>query len=167
MTIWWPRSGVWIYQIVTGVTSVVGVPSTHLVLGCKSFKTSNLVMDNLRWYKIMVNFQMYTCDSGGGSFISYVNEYLHWTFPAHSHKIFFHSMRWFLRLNLNNTKWKMISQGKSSPGGRSTAKNFDGAVRPVFSQPYPWLQRLWAKIVPLAMENGSKSNPWQYEMSPN
>ena len=32
MTIWWPRSGVWIYQIVTGVTSVVGVPSTHLVI---------------------------------------------------------------------------------------------------------------------------------------
>ena len=31
MTIWWPRSGVWIYQIVTGVTSAVGVPSTHLV----------------------------------------------------------------------------------------------------------------------------------------
>ena len=36
MTIWWPRSGVWIYQIVTGVTSVVGVPSTHLVHdGCE------------------------------------------------------------------------------------------------------------------------------------
>ena len=32
MTIWWPRSGVWIYQIVTGVTSVVGVPSTRLVI---------------------------------------------------------------------------------------------------------------------------------------
>ena len=31
MTICWPSSGVWIYQIVTGVTSVVGVPSTHLV----------------------------------------------------------------------------------------------------------------------------------------
>ena len=31
MTIWWPRSGLWIYQIVTGMTSVVGVPSTHLV----------------------------------------------------------------------------------------------------------------------------------------
>ena len=31
MTIWWPRSGVWIYQIVIRVTSVVGVPSTHLV----------------------------------------------------------------------------------------------------------------------------------------
>ena len=31
MTIWWPSSGVWIYQLVTGVTSVVGVPSTHLV----------------------------------------------------------------------------------------------------------------------------------------
>ena len=35
VTIWWPRSGVWIYQIVTGVTSVVGVPSTHLVIGIK------------------------------------------------------------------------------------------------------------------------------------
>ena len=32
MTIWWPRPGVWIYQRVTGVTSVVGVPSTHLVI---------------------------------------------------------------------------------------------------------------------------------------
>ena len=32
VTIWWPRSGVWIYQIVTGVTSVFGVPSTRLVL---------------------------------------------------------------------------------------------------------------------------------------
>ena len=31
MTIWWPRSGVWIYQIVTGMTSFVGMPSTHLV----------------------------------------------------------------------------------------------------------------------------------------
>ena len=31
VTIRWPRSGVWIYQIVTRVTSVVGVPSTHLV----------------------------------------------------------------------------------------------------------------------------------------
>ena len=31
MTIWWLRSGVWIYQIVNGVTAVVGVPSTHLV----------------------------------------------------------------------------------------------------------------------------------------
>ena len=31
MTIWWPRSGVWIYQTVTGLTSVVGVLSTYLV----------------------------------------------------------------------------------------------------------------------------------------
>ena len=31
LTIWWLRSGVWIYQIVAGVTSVVGMPSTHLV----------------------------------------------------------------------------------------------------------------------------------------
>ena len=34
VTIWWLRSGVWIYQIVTGVTSVVAVPSTHLVFFC-------------------------------------------------------------------------------------------------------------------------------------
>ena len=32
LTIWWPRSGVRIYQIVTGVTLGVGVPSTHLVV---------------------------------------------------------------------------------------------------------------------------------------
>ena len=32
MTIWGPRSSVWIYLIVTGVTSDVGVLSTHLVL---------------------------------------------------------------------------------------------------------------------------------------
>ena len=31
LTIWWPRSGVRIYQIGTGVTSDVGLPSTHLV----------------------------------------------------------------------------------------------------------------------------------------
>ena len=34
VTIWWPRSGVWIYQIVTGVTPIVGVPSTHLDYPC-------------------------------------------------------------------------------------------------------------------------------------
>ena len=31
MTIWWPRLDVWIYQLVTGVTSVIGVPSNQLV----------------------------------------------------------------------------------------------------------------------------------------
>ena len=34
MTIWWPRSGLRIYQIVTGVTSNVGVLSTRLVDTC-------------------------------------------------------------------------------------------------------------------------------------
>ena len=42
MTIWWPGSGVWIYQIVTGVTLVVGVPSTHLV-----------------WYNVITTIQTY------------------------------------------------------------------------------------------------------------
>ena len=35
----WPM--VWIYQIVTGVTSVVGVPSTHLVITMLSYKHSD------------------------------------------------------------------------------------------------------------------------------
>ena len=48
MTIWWPRSGVRIYNIVTGVTSDVGMPSTLLVpilvewckiQGCFTFQT--------------------------------------------------------------------------------------------------------------------------------
>ena len=44
-------------------------------------------MDNLKEYKILIaKFQMYTCDAGVGSFISYVNEYQHWTFPKHTHK---------------------------------------------------------------------------------
>ena len=47
MTIWWPRSGVWIYQIVTGVTSVVGVPSTHLVI-FRWVVNSSIVL--IRWW---------------------------------------------------------------------------------------------------------------------
>ena len=46
MTIWWPRSGVWIYQIVTGVTSVVDLPSTHLVIQYDNAKYNNKLM---RW----------------------------------------------------------------------------------------------------------------------
>ena len=42
MTIRWPRSCVWIYQIVTGVTSVVGVSSTHLVYSLLSQDTTQL-----------------------------------------------------------------------------------------------------------------------------
>ena len=40
-----------------------------------------------------------------------------------------------------------------------TPKNFDGGVRHELLQPNPWLRRPRAKIVCLAMENGSKSNP--------
>ena len=47
LTIWWPRSGVRIYQIVTGVTSDVGVPSTHLVdiiniINCSTIITGSI-----------------------------------------------------------------------------------------------------------------------------
>ena len=50
MTIWWPRSGVWIYQIVTGGTLVVAVPSTNLVVSieCVDFDIKHLV-DWLSW----------------------------------------------------------------------------------------------------------------------
>ena len=40
VTNWRPRSGVRIYQIVTGVTSVVGVPSTHLVYSYRHLTNS-------------------------------------------------------------------------------------------------------------------------------
>ena len=45
LTIWWPRSGVRIYQIVTGVTSVVGVPSTHLVF--KSINSNCITVNHI------------------------------------------------------------------------------------------------------------------------
>ena len=46
---------------------------------------SNVVMDDLMWHRILImKFQMSTCDSGDASFISYFNEYQHWTFPKHS-----------------------------------------------------------------------------------
>ena len=49
MTIWWPRSGVWIYQIVTGVTSVVGVPSTHLVIIIFFLEFAFVSISRLSW----------------------------------------------------------------------------------------------------------------------
>ena len=54
-----------------------------------------------------------------------------------------------------------LSAIEMEPGGGTTLKNFDGGVLPWFSWPYPWLQRLNVKIVPLPSENGSKSNPLQ------
>ena len=51
MTIWWPKSGVWIYQIVTGVTSVVGVPSTHLFTSIIQCGWNYISIRKLkRWY---------------------------------------------------------------------------------------------------------------------
>ena len=63
LTIWWPKSGAWIYQIVNGVTSVVGVPSTHLVVSeggkyqelVKIFYSAMTVFQNQRWLPIMGN----------------------------------------------------------------------------------------------------------------
>ena len=52
MSIWWPRSGVWIYQIVTGVTSVVGVPSTHLVVYGFICCARNEIMNIPSWWTV-------------------------------------------------------------------------------------------------------------------
>ena len=50
LTIWWPRSGVRIYQIGTGVTSDVGVPSTHLVrFWSRSVDFTNFYDDVIKW----------------------------------------------------------------------------------------------------------------------
>ena len=69
MTIWWPRSGVWIYQIVTGVTSVVGVPSTHLVWTTTlspnlQVKSLQLIwrLDTCRWNLWVPDLQMSCSD---------------------------------------------------------------------------------------------------------
>ena len=57
-TIWWPRSGVRIYQIVTGVTSDVGMPSTHLVVFCNrsSFETTLLILLSNTFINILLRF---------------------------------------------------------------------------------------------------------------
>ena len=55
MTIWWPRSGVWIYQIVTGVTSVVGAPA-YLVLVSKWLHSNSLATLNSIYWKPMSGY---------------------------------------------------------------------------------------------------------------
>ena len=59
--------------------------------------------------------------------------------------------------------YKMVHGG---PMWGTPKKCWQGCA-PRFSQPYPWPRRSRAKTVPLATENGSKSNSWQYQMSPN
>ena len=66
MTIWWSRSGVWISQRVTGVTSVVRVPSTHLV-----YFIIEQIMLNSHWNLPLkaawsCNFVTLTASSFGG-----------------------------------------------------------------------------------------------------
>ena len=72
ITIWWPRSGVWIYQIVTRVTSVVGVPSTHQVILIPVFKismgitTSGLALGGFQitiWALSFLQFLIYIIDT--------------------------------------------------------------------------------------------------------
>ena len=60
MTIWWPRSGVWIYQIVTGVTSVVAAPSTHLVYEILRYLSEKKITKNTRGTILYPQFEKYT-----------------------------------------------------------------------------------------------------------
>ena len=63
LTIWWPRSGVRIYQIVTGVTSDVGVPSTHLVISRYStvfmMKTVCDFAYRSQWFNLYIFYHWY------------------------------------------------------------------------------------------------------------
>ena len=76
MTIWWPRSGVWIYQEVTGVTSVVAVPSTHLVF-CRNGTASCITI--LKWpsFKTELTTFPYVNPLFSSDIIS-----RHWTWPT-------------------------------------------------------------------------------------
>ena len=71
----------------------------------------NLVMDDLRWYKMfIVKFQMSPFDAVDGSFISYFKEYQHLIFHKHSDmKVVPLSVVIF-----DNPGWGMVPQGISS-----------------------------------------------------
>ena len=66
---------------------------------------------------------------------------------------------------LSNFKWSVGSDNLNYEpglgGGGYSEKFWRGCAAQVFSQPYPWLRRPRTKIIPLAMKNGSKPNPWQ------
>ena len=62
MTIWWPRSGVWIYQIVTRVTSVVGMPLTHLVSNI--LRGSSLALGNVIIVRVLSTSNVILIDMG-------------------------------------------------------------------------------------------------------
>ena len=65
VTIWWPRSGARIYQVVTGVTSDVGMPSTPLVINTTGLLWSTWVNSPLlftistQWLLTIMN--KFTC----------------------------------------------------------------------------------------------------------
>ena len=93
----------WVSEVFT--SGDVSLSNIVIFLGCKSFETSNLVMDELMWYKVfIVKIQMCTCDAG--MVVSYrmltnisIEHFLNTT-----ERDLFHSMRCSPRLNLNNTQ---------------------------------------------------------------
>ena len=93
---------------------------------------------------------MPTCDAGDGSFISYINEYQHWTFPKHSRERFVTLNGLIPRLNLNNPKWNMIPHCKSSCIVLNVWCVPQHIALVLFSQEYPWSRKLkhrvWARL---------------------
>ena len=76
---------------------------------------SNLVMDDLSWYKMsIVKFQMSTCDVGVVVSDSILTNFRIEHFLNTAITDLFHSMSLSPGLNLNNPKWNAISHGKSS-----------------------------------------------------
>ena len=72
MTIWWPRSGVWIYQIVTGMTSVVGVPSTHLVSRISTFIFYDITLMWVLQHPIDYNSTLFQVMVWTRTYLSYI-----------------------------------------------------------------------------------------------
>ena len=81
MTIWWPRSGVWIYQVLTGVTSVVGVPSTHLVWNAIGvFVTEKLLQ--LWWNAATHAWKSFLCPVKPRTWFSWFQHGIHRVLPC-------------------------------------------------------------------------------------
>ena len=122
MTIWWPRSGVKIYHIVTGVSWDVGMPLTCLFLMENAFFYFKFHWNvfprvqltiNLHWFRSLFHRQQATVWTNDGQVYwhSYMllglNESIHW-YSGHSYvKPIFQSYNDFV-----NIWWSLISNGR-------------------------------------------------------
>ena len=122
MTIWWPRSGVKIYHIVTGVTWDVGMPLTCLFLMENAFFYFKFHWNvfprvqltiNLHWFRSLFHRQQATVWTNDGQVYWHcymlldLNKSIHWH-NGHSYvKPIFQSYN-----DLVNIWWSLISNGR-------------------------------------------------------